>query len=277
MNEENDTGTQPPAEDEGRARDRVEGLSSPVPDPAFADRLRAEFIRGAIQSPIGLSGGRGRRSWLSAGMRVAAAVIGVVLLLTLVLRLNRGPDWVVAGTSGTGALLVDGKEIPATELGRHLAKGRRLETRGELQLDLLLPRTLLLQMPPGAIIGLPTSPGRWFGRSVEGDIWGGEVRYATGPLFDHARLTIHGPQATILVTGTTIAVICEPDATCLCVFDGEAVMTAPDGTSERVPAGIRRTVFASGSPPRVELIQPMERMKLGMLSDQADSLLGNGR
>jgi hypothetical protein len=194
--------------------------------------------------------------------------------LTTTLLLNRPPAWKLVGYAGSGAIMVDEQEIPPLDLGGEILPGRRVEARGDLQLDLHLPGTILLQLPPGADVTLPVS-GRLFDRPLRGEIRAGEVRCVTGPRFHGSRLVFKAPDATIEVSGTTFAIICELDATCLCVFDGTATMVAADGKAERVAPGTRRTVYRSGAQPLVEEIRPMERMKLGMLADQSRPLLEN--
>ena len=95
----------------------------------------------------------------------------------------------------------------------------------------------------------------------------------TGPDFSRGVLRFDAPDAAIEVRGTTLAVICEPDATCLCVLDGTAAMIDREGRVESVAPGTRRTVYRDGRAPLVEAIRPMEQMKLDMLANQGDSLL----
>lgn len=255
------------SEDEARARDLVQKLPRPAPDPEFHARLRREFAGGVITSPISRVPAR----WRAAAV-AAAAIVAVILLARAAALLNRGPDWVVAGASGSGVVILDGREITVSDLGHELAPRRRLEVKGELQLDLHLPGALVLQIPAGGDVTLP-APGRWFDRTLRGEIRAGEARWVTGPRFRGSHLVLIAPDATIEVTGTTFAIICEPGATCLCVLDGSATMVTADGRAERVAPGTRRTVYRNGKPPLLEEIRPMERMKLGMLADQSRPLL----
>jgi len=65
------------------------------------------------------------------------------------------------------------------------------------------------------------------------------------------------------VTGTTLAVICEPAGTCVCVFEGVVHVGAKGAAAEAVPGGRRRYVFSDGRPPEVADIRPAEIGKLG--------------
>ena len=75
-----------------------------------------------------------------------------------------------------------------------------------------------------------------------------------------------------MVKGTTLAVFRLPDASCVCVFEGEVAMLG-GGHDDTVDAGTRRTVYRDGRPPLLEPIRPMETMKLSMLRDQAAQAL----
>lgn len=267
MSERKETKQRSPSEEEAKARGLLQRLLHPAPDPSFHARLRHEFAGGEIAIPIARMTARWRAATVAA-----AGVAAMLLLAAAAVLLNRSPDWVVVGASGSGTVMLDGREVAVPGLGHRVAAGRRLEMRGDRQLDLHLPGFVVLQIPPGGEVTLP-SPGRWFDRSLRGEIRGGEVRCVTGPRLPGSRLVFIGPDATIEVSGTTFAIICEPGATCLCVLEGSATMITADGGAERVAPGTRRTVYRSGAPPLLEEIRPGERMKLGMLADQSRALL----
>jgi len=272
MNDEDrEKSSQPPA-GESQAQDALRRLSAPLPDPAFRDRLRRDFASGAIESPWARRWPAPllRRRPLAVGL---AAAIAVFVIGMGAARLNRGPRWTLQGTSGSGTVLLDGQAVSLGELAKRIGPGRRIELRGDIQLDLLSRGVFAFQATAGSSLTLPAAPGRWWGRAVTADVRAGEVRVVAGARFRGAHLTITAPEAEITATGTTFAVICEPGATCLCVLEGSLTMTSRDGHAERVAAGMRRTVYRSGAPPLVEAIRPMERMKLGMLAEQSRPLL----
>ena len=263
--------------EESRAREKVRGLSHPSPDPEFAARLRREFATGSVQSPQADPRGRTPgRPWFADRRRSAlvTATAGVFLLFSVVgaWYANRGPSWEVSGTRGTGTLTVDGEVVALTEISRHLASGRRLALQGDLEVDLVVPGAVFMQIVAGSSLTLPRAPGRWFARSARGEVHAGELRVVTGPRFAGARLVLRAPDASAEITGTTVAIICEPAATCLCVFTGTASMIGPDRLPVQVAPGTRRTVYRDGSSPLVEEIRPMERMKLDMLNEQGRAL-----
>ncbi len=269
---------------EARARREVQTLGPVVASPDFRAQLRESFVTGAISSSIATSGverpaARDRVWWSPRYLLPVAAAFGLVLLGVLFM-LDHGPAWTLAGTRGEGSLVVDGVVIPGTHLAEAVANdpellrpGRSLELRGELELDLLCPRTMAVQATLGSRFELPRAPGSWLRREVRGSVSAGELRIVTGPEFEGARLTMAGPDADVTVLGTVFALICNPGATCLCVFDGEVAMTTPGGAPVVVESGSRRVVYASGDTPLLEPILPMEQMKLGMLADQMRPLL----
>ncbi len=258
--------------DRARVQDLLRRLPSPPVRAAFRERLRLEFAAGTLESPLARLSARHRIFRPAAAAAIAAAIAILVVGLGA-LRLNRGPTWRVSGSSGSGALLIDGREVSVPASGARIASGRRLELRGDLQLDLHCGRAFVLQAAPGSSFILPPGPGRWVRRSVHGEIRSGELRFVTGVGFRRATLKLEAPDAQVLVRGTTFAVLCEPGATCVCVLEGTATMTTRSGTSEIVNPGMRRTLYRDGSPPLVEAIRPMERSKLEMLAEQNRALL----
>lgn len=243
-----------------------------VARPAFRERLRDEFVRDAI-SVSDRTAPRRERRW--APLAWATAVAAVAALAVIGLRLNAGPAWTLAATSGSGVVQVDGRAIAlqsAAEIALALKPGSRVQLPAGAQLDLTLPERVLLQIVGGSDVTLPGRPGRWFGRSMSASLESGELRVSTGPAFPGMRLDVVTPEARALITGTTLAVLRQPDASCVCVFEGHVAM-ASGARSELVIEGTRRSVFRDGSAPRVEPIRPMETMKLSMLRDQATEAL----
>jgi len=95
-----------------------------------------------------------------------------------------------------------------------------------------------------------------------GEVRHGEIRVTTGPAFHGARLHVQTPEATVVVTGTTLAVICEPIGTCVCVYDGEVGVGAKGDRMEPVVTGRRRFVFNDGRSPESAEIRPIENERL---------------
>jgi len=258
-------------EEERRVQAALRALPTPAAAPDFRAELRERFVSGSI--PEGAATRRPGRvvpmPWVGGIVAAAAVLAGLFFVL------NRGSAWEFAGATGGGSVRV-GEEIVPSERASELLPGRlrpglavRLE--GEVQLDLVSPNVLAVQMAPGSEMTVPGLPGRWLGRSISCEVERGEVRFVTGPGFAGTRLVIGAPAAAIEVTGTTFAVIASSDSTCVCVLDGEVRMRGRDGVTEIVPAGKRRTVSGETGEAIVEEIFPGERMKLEMLRDRTGS------
>jgi ferric-dicitrate binding protein FerR (iron transport regulator) len=254
----------PMTRDETRAREAVRGLAPPRADAAFRERLKRDFVTGRIgerrvlELPVAW---HRRRAWRLALAPSAVAVLAVVVVLA-----NRGPGWTVLSTTGDGVAIVDQTPVPlghGDELERRLRPGARLTVPDGSEMEIASTGGMVVQITAGTEFTLPAGPGRWFGRRVGGAVRHGEIRVTTGPAFHGSRLRIETPEAAVEVTGTTLAVICEPNGTCVCVYDGVVSVGARGGTTERVPGGRRRFVFNDGRPPELAGIRPPEVGKLG--------------
>lgn len=249
--------------DETLARDAVRALAPPRADAAFRERLSRDFVAGRIgarrvlELPVAW---HRRLAWRLALVPAALAAVAVVAVLA-----NRGPDWTVLSTAGDGVAIVDRRPIPlghGDELQRRLRPGARLTVPEGSEIEIASTGHLVVQITAGTEFTVPASPGRWFGRRVTGAMRHGEIRVTTGPAFAGARLRMDTPEAAVEVTGTTLAVICEPAGTCVCVFDGVVSVAARGGSTERVSQGRRRFVFNDGRPPELAGIRPAEIQKL---------------
>lgn len=251
--------------EEARARAVVRGLEQPHADAAFRARLKRDFVTGSIgarrvlELPVAW---HRRLAWRLALAPVAAALAVVVALA------NRGPGWTVRSTSGEGIAIVDQFPVPlghAEDLQLHLHPGARLIVPDGGQVEIAAAGNIVFQVAPGTELTLPASPSRWFGRRVTAAVRHGVIRVTTGPGFHGARLHVDTPEASVDVTGTTLAVICEPAGTCVCVFDGVVQVGARDAAPEPVSSGHRRFVFNDGRPPEMAGIRPAEIGRLGQL------------
>ena len=239
----------------------------------FHARLRGQFVRDEIPERAPRERAVGRRLALGA----VAAVGGIAAALLLVAGpLNLGPAWKLTAATGTGTATIDGHLVPLgapAALAHRLHPGAEVVLPPEAQLDLELPGIAVMQITGGTRATVPGHRGRWFGRSVTASLTSGELRLSTGPAFAGTRLTVVTPRARAVVTGTTLAVLCNRDTSCVCVFEGRVAMIGGVG-SDTVRAGFRRTVFPDGRQPLLEPIRPMEAMKLGMLREAAHRTLG---
>ena len=251
-----------------RARDALRALATPRADPAFRERLKRDFVTGRIGERRALAlpvRWHRRLAW-----RLALAPAALALLAVAAWMADRGPGWSVMAVQGEGTAMVDGAPVPLAsreELGRRLRPGARLTVPAGAEVELASLSGVVVQVTAGTEFTLPDTPGRWLRGRVTGAVRHGEVRVTTGPAFAGALLRLDTPEAVVEVTGTTLAVICEPAGTCVCVYDG-VVRVGPGGTGMvSVPIGRRRFVFNDGRPPESAEIRPAENVKLAMFRD----------
>ncbi len=260
--------------EEARAREALRSLAPPRADAAFRERLKRDFVTGrigerrALQLPVAW---HRRPVWRLALVPAALALVAVSVWMA-----DRGPGWTVMAFQGEGAVVVDGVTFPLARreaLARALGPGARLAVPAGVEVELASTSGVVVQVTAGTEFTLPATPGRWFRRTVTGAVRRGEIRVTTGPAFVGARLRVDTPEAGIEVTGTTLAVICEPAGTCVCVYDG-VVKVGPRGAGmEPVTGGRRRFVFNDGRAPESAEIRPTEIYKLGMFRDSRRGFL----
>jgi ferric-dicitrate binding protein FerR (iron transport regulator) len=256
-----------------RARAAMHAAPPEAPEPAFRERLKLDFVSGAIQVTKGRKRIVGRLplprrrppmiAYAAASLAAAAALVFVLGTL------NRGPSWWVTAARGDGTIRIDGDTVALSDrdtMRRLLVPGAEVEVSENAELDLVMNGVLAVQLTPGTRMTLPPPPGRWFGREMELYARDGELRVTTGPEFQGTRLAIMSPVAAVEVTGTTLAVIIEEAGTCVCVFEGEAMVGllrsgAGVGMSP-VPAGSRRFVYKDTRPPESREIRADEKVKL---------------
>jgi ferric-dicitrate binding protein FerR (iron transport regulator) len=276
------------AADEARGREAMALLSEPPARAAFRDRLSREFVAGTLASPghpahaaprVLEAASRPtrtpatlgpRRSWreivLRWGLPAAAAAA-----VAAVSALNHGEAWRVAGASGEGIAVVDGRPVPlqhTAELAAALRGGTRVRIPSGCTLEIESPGALRIELTAETDATVPATPGRWFGRRVSSEIQAGECRITTGPRFRGAQLAIATPSAHVEVTGTTLAVILDPQGTCVCVHEGTVRVGRDRDDMVDVPAGRRRFVYNDERPSemgdiRDNEVPELERLRQG--------------
>jgi hypothetical protein len=263
----------------------VRALPPEPPSAPFRALMRERFVGAAegtgAPAGTGASAPRARRGFLSAmrPIEIALAAAGLAIVLSLgAYVMNAGPRWHVADTGGvpTGNLVVDGEPVPAGDAGSlddALTSTSHLVWEGDGDLVLHSDGGAVIALTPGTEVTMPAPPPRWFARSTSGRVERGTIRVMTGPRFRGASLTFDTPQAQVEVTGTALAVICEPAVTCVCVFEGTVEVRGPAEQSAMVPAGQRRTLFADGRPTEQADMRPSERMALDRMRREMGSLL----
>jgi ferric-dicitrate binding protein FerR (iron transport regulator) len=206
---------------------------------------------------------------------MGAASAAAAAALVIIWLFNPGPAWRISAVTGTGMARIDGAPVSLLDRGTladRLRPGAEVVLPADAQLDLELPGLALMQITGGTRAVLPGSPGRWLGRALTASLGSGEIRIATGPGFAGTRMSVATPEMRAVVTGTTLAVLRDSSASCVCVLEGRVTQTA-GGAADTVGAGFRRSVFRDGGRPLLEPIRPMETMKLGMLRDLAEHAL----
>lgn len=266
--------------DDTRARDAVRGLPVPGADPAYRARLKRDFVAGRIGESrvLTLAAPWYRRPAFRLALAPAALGVLVVGVIAFLSMTDRGPGWTLMAARGNGAVTVDGAPVPLAiraELTRALHPGARITVPADAELELMSVAGLVIQVTGGTELTLPASPGRWMNRRVSGRVDRGEIRVTTGSAFHGASLHVQTPEAEVEVTGTTLAVICEPTGTCVCVQSGVVKVGTRGGSMERVPEGRRRYVFNDGRPPESAEIRPTEGVQLGVFRDSRSRWLEN--
>jgi ferric-dicitrate binding protein FerR (iron transport regulator) len=268
---------------EASARAALEAMpQAPTADPAFRARLRADFAGGTLagadapRAAAVLPPRRRAVKWVPALAAAAAAV-----LVVTVLNGNEAPRWRVVSASPTGVATVDGRAIPladAARLGAALHPGARVQVSSDAMLEVASARTLALQMAGGTDAILPRAPGRWWSRESRGTIAAGEWRITTGAAFAGARFEVSTPSAHVEVTGTTLAVICQPQGTCVCVYEGHVRVGHDPTDMVMVTHGRRRYLYADRThPPLDDAMLPPEVPALGGFCEAMRPLLKRPR
>jgi ferric-dicitrate binding protein FerR (iron transport regulator) len=268
-----------------RARAALARAPVERPDPAYRARLKRDFVSGAIEvtgvkghrraRPVG---GPGRRVHLRPAAWAMASLAAAAALAVVFGALNRGPQWFVTAARGDGTVRIEGETVAVDDrdaMRRLLVPGAEVETGPNAELDICSNGVLALQLAPGTRMTLPPPLPRWMGREGEMYVRAGELRVTTGSKFSGARLSILSPAAAVEVTGTTFAVIIEDAGTCVCVYEGTAVVGrvgpggTPSGSADMLPvnAGRRRFVYKDQRPPEMNGMREEERDKLALFRE----------
>ena len=240
----------------------------------FNERLTKELSSGRLREPVPRLERippRRPRHLLRLATGVSAASATAVLLAAF----NQPPRWTALPGAGSGNLFVDGSALSVSDTGgltRRIHTGSRIRLESTEDLNLVSSGLLAMQLAPGTEMVLPSPPGRWFGRAYA-RITGGRLRVTTGRRYSGARFAIRTPEATIRVTGTTLAVIAEPTGTCVCVLEGSAYVRPLRGETVRVASGSRYEVPHGAHGSGTGEISVAERAKLADLRDRMRAVM----
>jgi ferric-dicitrate binding protein FerR (iron transport regulator) len=247
-----------PAAREQRIRDAVQSVGDVRADPAFRERLKSEFVSGALSDhavPHTESGSRRMPRW---GWVLLPAAAVAVLLFVLILP-RQSPTWSVHGVRGEGQVEVAGRTLAVTEsdlMARAIGSGARVRINEGLVLDLILDDHLLLELDEGADVSVPVLPERGDRSLLISEVHAGELRVKTGPGFSGRGLHILTAEGRTEIVGTIVSVYKGDGLTCVCVLEGTARIGADDAGMEEVPSGMRKVMFGDGRPPMVTEIEP---------------------
>jgi ferric-dicitrate binding protein FerR (iron transport regulator) len=262
-----------PSPQETRVLEQLRAAPPHAADPAFRERLRRDFVSGEFaERPLVVALPRRRRHrarWV-VGFAAAATVAIVAAAL------NQAPRWTALPSAGTGTVVVNGVSLSVantSELTRRLRPGARLLLQSSQDLDLVSSGLLAMQLSPGTEMVLPSPPGRWFGRASRASVDRGLLRVTTGRRFGGARLAIRTPEATVHVTGTTLAVIAEPTGTSVCVLEGITHVRPHRGSMTRVHPGSTCEVVRGTATSRMREMREAERPKLLDLRDRLQAVM----
>lgn len=263
-----------------RASRLVRSLRTPEADPEFRTRLREAFVSGRIEAPARVApppvtSSGGRPWWRLPVARWALAAAAFVVVWMAGSALNRAPAWQVLEVHGVGVATVDGRPVmldKVEQLTALIRPGARVRVPDGATVALASRGQMALELTADADVVIPSAPGRWFGRSTYAEVNRGIMRITTGHGFRGARLHVETPAADVDVTGTTLAVICEPVGTCVCVLEGGVKVGRQGEEMIEVAAGRRRFVFLDGTDEQ-DTMRESEAVSLTALRDARRDVL----
>jgi len=237
--------------EEESLREEIRGLTELQAAPDFRERLLQRFASGSLDEPPS-SPETARPSpgrwWRRTLVPACAAALFVLVLL------SQGPPWSLLSVTGEGEIVVNDTAVSASqrnELARLIGPRAHIKVPEGVQLQLVCPDVVLVQVTPNTEMTVPQAPRRWFKGTLEGWVGKGEILVRTGPGFPGQELMIETSEGRIVVSGTTISVYKADDFTCVCVLNGKALIGKDVASLEAVPGGMRKVMFADGRPPLV--------------------------
>ena len=130
-----------------------------------------------------------------------------------------------------------------------------------------------MRFTQGTDIVLPGRPGRWFRRAVESPMYYGDISVRTGPDLAGGRLTVVTDEARTAIHGTLVSIVRNDAVTCVCLFEGLAVITTPETELGAVPPGKRWVMFRDGSEPQLLDIVPAHQEHMEGLDEALGDIL----
>lgn len=199
------------------------------------------------------SGSRSGKIWATF---MAAAMFAMVAFL------------IVGSMSSEHWVVTDVSEGSSRAVGVQLDPGVLSTGEGE-EVEVRLGDRLRVRLLAGTTVELPRPPGRWIDRVRGLTVTSGEIYGTTGGRPLGFPLTFVSDELRAKVTGTTFAVFRTDEASCVCLWEGGITVTPLVGTHQDVELTPRQRVwvYRDGREPAVMPLDPMEVMKLQMMSD----------
>lgn len=257
MREDEPRALSPAEEQEMRAA--IRGLAELRPDPGFRESLKAGFLAGTLESrPAPGAAPRTRAPRRALWAMAAAAVIAALALVRVG---TSSVPWTVQATSGSGRLQVEGD---AVLLADHEGLEQALRAGGSIEMPpdasvILAGGPVQMELTADLRATLPPPPRRWLSDALRVEVHRGELRVAVGPGLPGGRLRVQTEDGLIEVTGTIFSVVCDEEATCVCVLEGQIRVGPAVPDMDTVPAGKRMVLFRDGRPPLVTDSAPVHR------------------
>lgn len=251
-----------PTHEELRVRKALLALGEVRADNAFRERLKRDFVSGAItETRAVVADRRPFRSpaWQFAFLTTVAVMTGIFLFTF------RGPAWDLHAVLGEGRITVNGQTEDSRDAARVAARiepASRIQVGGDADLDLIAGNVILLELDAGCDVTIPRTPRRWFPKPLESVLHAGEIRLKTGPGFSGRQLTVRTSEGLTVVSGTAVSVYKGDHFTCVCVLQGTARIGKDDARLEEVAGGLRKVMFSDGQPSVVTAIEPHHKEEL---------------
>jgi hypothetical protein len=265
-----------PAE-EALAREAVQQLMDVYADPNFRDQVKRGFITGRLAEYPGLFAPPGP-VWKTV-LRWIYIPMALTVFLFVLFQMNQGPGWTVLQTDRAGSVMVDGQRVSLSDeaVRRAFASGKTIELASAGPVLLVSRGQMMLELTPGTRMTMPTTTGRWFGRTARGELHEGMVRVTTGPTFQGAELRIRTPEALVLVDGTTFSVARDTRGTWVCVLEGEVMVARKQAKPLAVREGTRRFIFTGTRQGTADGLPARERARLSRHQQRALPILEHTR
>ena len=281
-------------ETQRRAVDAVESLSRPTADVDFRARLKASFVDGSIdssatppatdstaassststsstQKPFAPAK-KSRGPWMPWATMAAAAVILVALFSAWNLA---GPE--AMGAHKTGTVVVDGRSVAAADsnlLDELLKPGSVVEVLDGAEIDIIYPGSFVVRVSSGTTLTLPKQPRRWFAQELNAEMAAGEISIRTGPQLAGNVFNVSTPEGQVHIYGTLVSVFRNDDLTCVCLYEGTAVMDNLEKELGPIPAGKRWVLYRNGNAAELLDIAPPHKAHMeGLDAARCDCFL----